>query len=395
MHRLWLIARREIVAYTGVASFWIALVLGPVLMLATALISATMAPHAPAPATVRVSAAEADLQVAAARALKAAGLRAVPAAAAGPKDSVLVRIALEAPDHARVRIEGGALPAAATPLLNLELRQALQRRLLQDPATPAALRARAETIDIAVERAARAASARPAISADRIGRFGVTMLLWLTLVGALGMLLQAIVRERSQRALESLMSAARPVEIVGGKLLGVGLVSLIVLAAWLGTGAAAAPLAGGTGGRLAPVLLSAAFGDPARLAYVLVVYVMAFAMYGSALLGIGAFARDVASAQNLSRPVFGVLLLVFFAALSQLGGSGGLSPVLLWAPPVTPFALLLAAPGSLSVGQILGGLAVMLVATGLGLGGAAHLLVAQLDGAPARRLRGALQPATA
>jgi ABC-type Na+ efflux pump permease subunit len=141
--------------------------------------------------------------------------------------------------------------------------------------------------------------------------------------------------------------------------------------------------------------MSAAFGDPAQLAWSLLVYVLAFAMYGSFLLAVGAFARDVASAQNLSRPVFGVLLLVFFAALSQVGGSGQLPPALIFAPPVTPFALLLAAPGSLSLGQMIGGVAVMAGGAALGLTAAARLLIAQLDGAPSRRARNRVQAAAA
>lgn len=393
MSRLWLIARREIVAYTGVASFWVALVLGPVLMLATALLTAGLAPHPKPPPVVRVAAAEPDLAAAAARALKAAGLRAEPAASGGGADSALVRItAGQPPAHVRVQVEGG-LPATVLPLLDLELRLALQQRLLDASDASPRLGEAARSVTVAVERPPVAA--RPALPADRFGRFGVTMLLWMTLVGALGMLLQAVVRERSQRALESLMSCARPVEIVGGKLLGVGFVSIMVLAAWLGAGAAAAPLAGGAGGQLAGALLSAAFGDPGQLAWALIVYVLAFAMYGSALVGVGALARDVASAQNLSRPVFGILLLVFFAALTQLGGSGGLPSALVWAPPMTPFALLLAAPGSLSPGEMLGGLLVMLATTGLGLSAAARLLIAQLDGGGSQRRRALAQPAVA
>jgi len=388
MSRLWLIARREIVAYTGVASFWVALVMGPILMLATALITASMTPHAQAPAPVRVAAADPDLAAAAGRALQAAGLRAVPATAAAQGSTI--RVILDNPTHASARFEG-AVPPAVAPLLDRELRLALQQRLIQG-ASPE-LQVQAQGIDVAV--ILPAPIARPLVPVDRIGRFGVTMLLWLTLVGALGMLLQAIVRERSQRALESLMSATRPIEIVGGKLLGVGLVSMVVLAAWLGAGAAAAPLAGGSGGQMAAVLLAAAFGDPAQLAWSLVVYVLAFAMYGSGLLAVGAFARDVASAQNLSRPVFGVLLLVFFAALSQLGGSGSLSPALLWTPPVTPFALLLAPPGSLSPIEMLGGVAIMAAGAAFGLTLAARLLIAQMDGAPSRWMRPSPQPASA
>src|SRR5258706_5470537 len=76
-----------------------------------------------------------------------------------------------------------------------------------------------------------------------LSRLVAMIMLWLTLTGSLGMLLQAVVRERANRALESLLAVASPVEIVYGKLLGVGGVSALVLAAWLRSAAAPAPLA--------------------------------------------------------------------------------------------------------------------------------------------------------
>jgi ABC-type Na+ efflux pump permease subunit len=68
-------------------------------------------------------------------------------------------------------------------------------------------------------------------------------------------------------------------------------------------------------------------------------------MYGSAMIGVGALARDVAAAQNLSRPLFATLLLVFFMSLGQVAGlgAGALSSVALL-PPFAPFALIMAGP---------------------------------------------------
>ena len=90
----------------------------------------------------------------------------------------------------------------------------------------------------------------------------------------------------------------------------------------------------------------AGLNTPAAIGYAAAVYVMAFMLYGSALVSIGAFAKDLPSAQNLSRPVFGLLLVIFFLALgSALGMGRGLS-WLVWLPPFTPFMLLLS-PGAL------------------------------------------------
>jgi ABC-2 type transport system permease protein len=201
-------------------------------------------------------------------------------------------------------------------------------------------------------RIAGGGGARPAASAFAAGaaaRFGLVMLLWLTLTGSLGMLLNAVVRERANRALEMLLGAARPVDIVFGKLVGVGAVSLLVLSVWLGA-AALAPLAPGASGPTAAVL--AALGDPAVLARAGVVYVAGYAFYGLLTIAIGAAARDSAQAQNLSRPMFAVLLAAFFASLASVAGAASQLNWLVWAPPFTPFMLLLEPPSAISPAQL-------------------------------------------
>jgi ABC-2 type transport system permease protein len=188
--------------------------------------------------------------------------------------------------------------------------------------------------------------AKSNLDASTVSRIALALLLWLTLVGSLGMLLQAVVRERSNRALESLLAAARPIDIVLGKLGGVGAVSVLVLAAWLGSAAALGSVSASTGGGLAALL--SAFADPATLARAGLIYVFGFAFYGLLTVAVGAMARDNADAQNLARPMFAVLLVVFFMVLSMAQGAGAMPAWLLYAPPFTPFALLISpqSPGA-------------------------------------------------
>jgi ABC-type Na+ efflux pump permease subunit len=111
--------------------------------------------------------------------------------------------------------------------------------------------------------------------------------------------------------------------------------------------------------------LLGAFSNPVTLIHAGVMYVLAFAMYGSALIGLGAIARDVPSAQNLSRPVFGVLLLVFFVALAKFAGAGDGLDWLGWVPLFTPFVALMAPPGAIGMTQTVVGYAGMILATAL------------------------------
>src|SRR5437879_6123687 len=108
-----------------------------------------------------------------------------------------------------------------------------------------------------------------------------------------------------------------------------------------------------------------AFAAPLALLQAALVYVLAFAMYGAAMIGLGAVARDVPSAQNLSRPVFGVLLLVFFTALAQLGGGAQGMAWLAWIPVFTPFILLMEPPGTLDLAQTIAALGGMAATTAL------------------------------
>jgi ABC-type Na+ efflux pump permease subunit len=147
---------------------------------------------------------------------------------------------------------------------------------------------------------------------------------------------------RAKREIAPVFTAARPWDIVLGKVAGVGGVSLLVVTAWLGSSMALSGLSPGSRGMVAAVLHGLA--QPADLLRAGAIYLLAFAFYGFVTVAIGARARDNADAQNLARPMFAVLLAVFFAALFSTGGARGLD-WLLYAPPFTPFMLLLTPHG--------------------------------------------------
>jgi ABC-2 type transport system permease protein len=198
----------------------------------------------------------------------------------------------------------------------------------------------------------------PAADPGQIPRIASMMTLWFVLVGSLGMLLQAVVRERANRALEMLLAAADPWEIVAGKLLGVGALSAVLVLAWLGSVAVASVWSPADDGAGAVFVRIAAASNLARAA---VIYVLAFVFYGLVTVGIGAMARDSATAQSLSRPMFTVLLVVFFVALGGISGAAGTFHWLIYVPPFTPFLLLLWDPSQISAATELVALCLMLV----------------------------------
>ena len=218
-------------------------------------------------------------------------------------------------------------------------------------------RAQSAAATIAVRENSRAMAGAP--DAAKLSRLATMAMLWLTLTGSLGMLLQAIARERANRALESLLASAQGWEVVAGKLAGVGAISLLILVVWLGSAAASLAFLPPQPGLVGAVLRDLA--QPLNLLRDGLIYVCAFAFYGAATLVLGCVARDSASAQNLARPLFLVLVAAFFVALGALQNSGFPSWSV-YVPPFTPFLLLVNSAKDVAVMSQAILLAVMIVA---------------------------------
>jgi ABC-type Na+ efflux pump permease subunit len=320
---LWLIAEREIRTYVATASFWAALAIGP--LAAGALLLFGGETHV-VPVTIRSN----DAYLA--RAAKVAVLEAADTEGRlitfSDRGEQLV-LTRQRPDHAMAFFSAHfPLSDTGRVLVARTIERDVAQRLVSAP------RLDMQEVSTGVHR--------PGV--DTTVRFALVCILWLALTGTLGMLLQAIVRERSNRALESLLAGARPLEVVVGKLAGIGAVSLVVLAAWLGS-AAVASAWGPTGGLGTAIL--AKLAAPATLARAALIYVLAYGFYGSATIAIGSRARDVAAAQNLSRPLFIVLVIALFIALACAGGKG--PAWLVYVPVLTPFVMLATEPTTISM----------------------------------------------
>ena len=331
----WLIAGREFKAYATTASFWVALSLGPVMAAGVLVLSSTEG----APSAIQIKAPDGVPVIAAlneAGAMEgrkfvfshAAAERVVIAEAAnGPDLQFSASFPLSAPGRALV---GRSLDLWA---------------------------ARRVAAGYGEHPPQFHISSAPSDSAASV-RLVLVGLMWMVLTGSLGMLLQAVVRERANRALESLLASVTPAQLLVGKLVGVGAVSLLVVFAWL-AGVTAAYEMVATKGWSSISTYNGAVG-PELIAKALVFYALAFALFGVLTVGVGARAKDVASAQNLSRPMFGLLLLVFFAVL---GGGAQAAPWLAYLPPFAPFIGLLVK--DLSLAQLTGMIGLCVLCIGL------------------------------
>jgi ABC-2 type transport system permease protein len=325
----WLIAGREFRAYVATTSFWVALLIAPLLMAGGLLFGVAAKPAAQAVA-VYVASDDASISAGAFAALAAAGELEGRRFSRSPdsKAAAVLSVRRTGAGDLALRLEGGMkLSRAGRALMARTIERDDAARRLGEAGRPGPIQA-------------SVASAPPAPPRDpqSTPRLLLVLMLWLTLTGSLGMLLQAVVRERANRSLECLLAAARPWQIVFGKLAGVGGVSLLVLISWLASSAALTSL--GAASNLAAAGPLMALADPGLLVGAGLAYLLGFLFFGLTTIAIGARAADSADAQNRARPMFSLLLIVFFAALAVANSAGGLN-WLVYAPPFTPFLLIL------------------------------------------------------
>jgi ABC-2 type transport system permease protein len=192
---------------------------------------------------------------------------------------------------------------------------------------------------------------------------GLALLLWSSVIGVANMLLSGVIEEKSNKILDALMTSISPLQILSGKLIGVAGVSATLFGVWGVLGAIgltqASRLADGSFfGALAQAAL-----DPGLLATFLICFAAGYLMFGALFLGIGSLCESLQESQTLLGPIF----LVMVGPVLLLGPAfeNPKSPLIAaasWAPPFTPFLMLMRAPAGLSFAETIGPV-LLLIAT--------------------------------
>jgi ABC-2 type transport system permease protein len=233
------------------------------------------------------------------------------------------------------------------------------------------------------------ASRRASPRAERLARAGALSLGMLVYLYGL-LVADAVVREKASRVIEVLLAAARPAELLAGKLAGIGVLGTLhsVLLA----------LAGG--------VLATAEGVPAHVAVAAALlvpacFVLAFAVFGTVFAVAGAAVSRPEDMQYAQLPV-GVLMGAGVAgALATVGSAPStLTRAAAVLPPTSPFALLTELQlGVATPWDVIAGVAALMLSAVALVAIAARLHEGSLLGraglsAPARgtRLRGSARP---
>jgi ABC-2 type transport system permease protein len=176
------------------------------------------------------------------------------------------------------------------------------------------------------------------------------------LIGYCFTVAMGVVEEKSTRVVEVLLAAVRPVQLLAGKIVGIGLVGLLQLTI---IGVIGLALATASGAITLPP-------DAApTIASVLLWFLLGYAFYSSLFAVAGAIVSRQEELQNTATPLNLLMIASFFIAFSSSVSGGGdttLAKVSSFLPPVAPLIMpLRIAGGNAAPWEIALSLAIMLV----------------------------------
>jgi len=166
-----------------------------------------------------------------------------------------------------------------------------------------------------------------------------------------------VVEEKATRVVEVLLATVRPVQLLAGKVIGIGLVGLLQL---LLIGAIGLVLAVSFGTITLPA------GALGTIGIVLLWFVLGYAFYASLFAVAGAVVSRQEELQNSTTPLTLVLVASFFVAINSAFGSSTtpLAKVCTYLPPTAPLIVpLRIAAGDIAAWQVGLTLAIMLAST--------------------------------
>lgn|SRR5688500_17339369 len=152
-----------------------------------------------------------------------------------------------------------------------------------------------------------------------------------------------VVEEKSSRVMEILITAVRPIELMIGKVLGVGLVGLTQYAVWVGTGLVLLMIgsSGGSGGASVPGQgLDIAIVPSGTLVFFLVFFVLGYLLYASIYAALGSLVNRSEDVNSITTPV--TIIMIGTYLLSIYGLSSPDSDIVRWlsfVPFLTPMLM--------------------------------------------------------
>lgn len=166
--------------------------------------------------------------------------------------------------------------------------------------------------------------------------YAITFLFYITILTSSSLLLSSISNEKQNRVLEILMTSVKPVELLTGKIIALGITGLIQTMVWLGAGILMLRYSGKA------FALSSVFQLPASiLLWGVLFFLLGYAVYASLMAGIGALVPNLKEGSQLTTVVIlpMIIPLMFISTLIQTPNSP-LAMVLSLFPFTSPVSMM-------------------------------------------------------
>ena len=205
-----------------------------------------------------------------------------------------------------------------------------------------------------------------------------TILLYGQLLGFGYWVASGVVEEKASRVVEILLAKARPGQLLAGKVIGIGLLGLVQLVAFVVIGLLTAQLTGSVD--LPPETVPVAV-------QVVLWFVLGFALYSCLFAVGGAMASRVEELQSTTTPLTFLAVASLFAAMNTGGNpTGQIAEITTFVPFSAPMVLpIRIAAGEVGLGTVLLAVAIVLISIV-----AAMVLAARVYAGGALHLRGQL-----
>lgn len=175
--------------------------------------------------------------------------------------------------------------------------------------------------------------------------------------------MQSVIEEKVNRIVEVMVSSVRPVQLLIGKIVGVGFVGLLQMLIWglllgvilmVAAGIADIPMADESTGAAASALLEVVASLPILEICVLFVFyfIGGYLLYASILSASGAAVNDMQDSQQFMLPVLVLMMFAFYAGFYSAMNPDG--PLAFWCsfiPFTSPIVMMVRIPFGLPVWQ--------------------------------------------
>ena len=169
---------------------------------------------------------------------------------------------------------------------------------------------------------------------------GFVYLMFISLMQSVQYLLSNTIEEKSNRIIEVLLASVTPLELMMGKLVGIGLSGITTIAAWLLSFFLFIAFYPSTEtqllGQFFSVLLSSDL-----IPYFVFYFLAGYALYAGIFLAIGSLCNTLKEAQSLMMPMMMILIvpLITMTFIAQ-DPNGPIARLMSWIPLFTPFTMM-------------------------------------------------------